>query len=297
MSLQNLNITPVENKYIFSTPKFSQVFLDKESFNKNNSLGFDMPSFEEPKISFLKQIITKESKDKNNDLNPFKENFSLSSLLNENNNNEANKVLKEDKKINVININMENPSKKKEKMKKALISFGDKSENENNSLNNNEIIYREKANNSSILSNKDKEKDKEKEEINENQNNNMNNSIEIKDVINAQNNSNSFQYNLPLENDVAPTASDFFIFDENDNNKIENDDNENNNKDKNNLSIEFKKDKEEIKLDNNPINNHTIETDRNNLDNNKNEDRKIFNTKIAYSKKKVKRSKTERQSM
>ena len=298
MSLQNLNITPVENKYIFSTPKFSQVFLDKESFNKNNSLGFDMPSFEEPKISFLKQIITKESKDKNNDLNPFKENFSLSSLLNENNNNEANKVLKEDKKINVININMENPSKKKEKMKKALISFGDKSENENNSLNNNEIIYREKANNSSILSNKDKEKDKEKEEINENQNNNnMNNSIEIKDVINAQNNSNSFQYNLPLENDVAPTASDFFIFDENDNNNNKNDNNIDNNKDKDNLSTEFKKDKEEIKLDNNPINNHTIETDRNNLDNNKNEDRKIFNTKIAYSKKKVKRSKTERQSM
>ena len=200
MSLQNLNITPVENKYIFSTPKFSQVFLDKESFNKNNSLGLDLPSFEEPKISMIKQNKNKESKEINNNLNPFKENFSLSSLLNEktndDNNNENNQNLIEDNKINIININIENPSKKKGKIKKALISFGDKSENENNSLNNNEIIYREKENNSSILSNKDKEKEKEKEENNEIQNINMNNSLEKKDNNNIQNNTNSFQYNL-----------------------------------------------------------------------------------------------------
>ena len=307
----SLNISPSENKYIFSTPKFSQAFFEMESFNKNNSLGLDLPSFEEPKISMIKQNKNKESKEINNNLNPFKENFSLSSLLNEktndDNNNENNQNLIEDNKINIININIENPSKKKGKIKKALISFGDKSENENNSLNNNEIIYREKENNSSILSNKDKEKEKEKEENNEIQNINMNNSLEKKDSNNIQNNSNSFQYNLPLENDKAPTASDFFIFDENDNINNEN----NINKDKNNLGDEInnekekekekekdkEQEKEKISLDNNPINTHTIETDRNNLDKNKIYGKNNLNNNIAYSKKKVKRSKTERQSM
>ena len=298
MSLHNLNISPTENKFIFSTPKFSQALFDKESFNKNNSLGLDLPSFEEPKLAIIKRIKNKESKEINNNLNPFKENFSLSSLLNEKNNdennvNENNQNLNEEKKINIININIENPSKKNGKMKKALISFGDKSENENNSLNNNEIIYREKDNNSSIISNKDKEKEKEKEENNEIQNNNINNSLEKKDSNNVQNISNSFQYNLPLENDKAPNVCDFFIFDENDN--INNDNNVN--KDKNNLNDDIKKEKEEIKLDNNQINNHTIETDRNNLDTDKMNIENNFKIKIAYSKKKVKRSKTERQSM
>ena len=47
---------------------------------------------------------------------------------------------------------MENP-KQKRKIKTELISFGDKSD-ENNSTNNNEIIYREIINNSSMISNK-----------------------------------------------------------------------------------------------------------------------------------------------
>ena len=299
MSFQNLNISPTENKFIFSTPKFSQALLDKESFNKNsNSLGLDIPSFEEPKLAIIKRIKNKESKEINNNINSFKENFSLSSLLNEKNNdeiniNENNQNANEEKKINIININIENPSKKNGKIKKALISFGDKSENENNSLNNNEIIYREKENNSSIISNKDKEKEKEKEENNEIQNNNINNSIEKKDSNNIQNISNSFQYNLPLENDKTPNACDFFAFDENDN--LNNDNNAN--KDKNNLNDDNKEEKKDIILDNNPINNHTIETDRNNLDTNKINSKNNFNLKIAYSKKKVKRSKTERQSM
>ena len=292
MNNLNLNNSPIESKFSFSTPKFSQTLLEKESHNKNNSLGFDLPSFDEPKFSTTKKnspiLIKKESQDINTNLNPFKENFSLSSILNEKNNDDKNinendnsdkdnyKNKNENKKINLININIENPSKKNTKIKKALISFGDKSENENNSLYNNEIIYREKINNSSLISNKEK-KIEESKGI---QNNNI--SLEKKDSDNIQNISGSFQYSLPLENDIAPTASDFFIFDENNNNNI--------------LNVNGKEEKKENKGDNNLINSDKIENDKDKLeqkDNNKNN----YNSNIAYSKKKPKRSKTERQSM
>ena len=291
----NLNLinSPVENKLSFSTPKFSQTLLDKESHNKNNSLGFDLPSFEEPKFSTTKKnspiLIKKEFKDINTNINPFKENFSLSSILNEKNNDEKNsndndnsdkvKNKNENKKINLININIENPSKKA-KIKKALISFGDKSENENNSLCNNEIIYREKIDNSSLISNKEKKTEENKG----NQNNNVNNiALEKKDSDNAQNISGSFQYSLPLENDKAPTASDFFIFDETNNNNI--------------LKVNGKEEKNEMilenKLDDNPINTDRIVNEKDKSESKENNN----NVKMTYSKEKPKRSKTERQSM
>ena len=297
----DLNNSPVETKFSFSTPKFSQTLLEKESHNKNNSLGFDLPSFEEPKFSTTKKsshiLIKKESKDINTNLNTFKENFSLSSILNEKNNDDKNtndndnsdkdkdknKNENENKKFNLININIENPSKKKAKIKKALISFGDKSENENNSLCNNEIIYREKINNSSFISNKEKKI----EESKGNQSNNDNNiSLEKKDSENIQNINDSFQYSLPLENDKAPTASDFFIFDESNNNNISN---VNGKEEKNEKIFEKKLDERQINTDRIENNKDKFETKENNKNN--------YNSNITYSRKKPKRSKTEGQSM
>ena len=193
MSNHNLNIFKVENKYISSTPKFSQTLQDKETVNKNNSFDLDLPSLEDNKFSTEKKdrpiFIDKESKD-NNNLNFFKENFSICSILNENNEEKNFNNINIDNEINnnknnktkLININIHNPNNKKRKNERKLISFGDKSDNENNSLNNNEILYREKINNSSIISNKEKENDKENnKEIQDNkENENENNLLEKK---------------------------------------------------------------------------------------------------------------------
>ena len=311
MSNHNLNSYPIENKFLSSTPKFSLKLQEKDSHNKNDSLSLELPSFEEQKFSTSKKqepiLFNKESKEIN-DINPFKENFSICSLLNEknekngdendnnniNNDNIINEKNNEEKdKINIITINMENPNQKKAKNEKVLISFGDKSENENCSLNNNEIIYREKTIDGSIMSNKEKEKEKEcmKDVQNKIDIDNINKLVEKKSSSNLQNNNSSFQYSLPLENDMAPNVTDFFIFDEdNHNNSNINDNNE-------------KKDKIEniINNNNNPINNLNSNEKKDIIKRDDNKDNKnnngINNKYITYSKKKAKRCKTERQSV
>ena len=177
MSNLYLNNIRLENKFSFSTPKFNQTLQEKDSLIKNTSLGFDLPSFEEQKIPVVKksnQVLLIPNFTDTNKI-AFKKNLSLSSLLNEKNNddNENNKE-KNNNKIEVIHMNMEKPNLKVKK-EKSLISFGDKSENGNTSLDNNEIIYREKNNNSSSLSNKEKENDKENNNNKENDNGNKKN--------------------------------------------------------------------------------------------------------------------------
>ena len=97
-----------------------------------------------------------------------------------------------------------------------------------------------------------------------------------------QNNNSSFQYSLPLENDMEPNVNDFFIFDDV------------------NLKPKFNDDeaKKIQNLDNNPINIIKIdnsENDKNNIDIKNDND--IKQKKITYSKKKAKISKTERESL
>ena len=281
----------LENKFIFSTPKFNQTLNGKESHDKNPPLGLDLPSFEEPKYSTEKKNFhikfNKDYIDENKNLDPLKDNFSICSLVTEKINdeketniNDINNNENDNNKIKLININIAKPNSKRKK-ERALISFGDKSENENTSLNNNEIIYREKTINSSIMSNKEKEK--ENGNIKESTNNdNIDNSLSKKESSNLQNNNSSFQYSLPLENDLEPNFNDFFILDENNDNNKMNDNNE-------------KNDKKEGNSKNNLINRENIkkeENDKNNLkdlDKNKN--------KLTYSKKKPNRSMTERQSL
>ena len=277
-----------ENKLSFSTPKFNQTLKEKDSLIKNASLGFDLPSFEEQKIPIVKKnnqvLMIPNSKNKNKNL--FKDNFSLSSLFNEKNNddneinnNKSNQEIDNNNKIKLVNVNIEKPNLNGKK-EKSLISFGDKSDNGNTSLDNNEIIYREKNNNSSSLSNK--ENDKENKNNKENDNNTNNISIERKTSSNLQNNNSSFQYSLPLENDMEPNVNDFFIFDDD------------------NLKPKFNGDeaKKIQNLDNNPINIIKIdnsENDKNNIDIKNVND--IKQKKITYSKKKAKISKTERESL
>ena len=291
MSNLIFNNLQLENKFIFSTPKFNQTLNGKESHDKNPPLGLDLPSFEEPKYSTEKKNshikFNKDYIDENKNLDPLKDNFSICSLVTEKINdeketniNDINNNENDNNKIKLININIAKPNSKRKK-ERALISFGDKSENENTSLNNNEIIYREKTINSSIMSNKEKEK--ENGNIKESTNNdNIDNSLSKKESSNLQNNNSSFQYSLPLENDLEPNFNDFFILDENNDNNKMNDNNE-------------KNDKKEGNSKNNLINRENIkkeENDKNNLkdlDKNKN--------KLTYSKKKPNRSMTERQSL
>ena len=276
--MNNVDINPeklLENKFLSSTPKFNPELLDKEK-EKENFIN----SFEDVKIK--NKIIP------NKEISPFNQDFSLSSLLNEKNN-------EIDNNKNIINIQIENPIKKR--IRKELISFGDKIDNEISLNNDDEIIYKEKDNTSSVISNKEKE------------------NLELKNNNSNQiNNSESFQYNLPLENDKAPAIKDFFIFDE------ENIDDKNNGllSDFNNINNKFIKEnkekndiKENIKEDNNPINNKLIKEENNNNKNwnneiieNKNNNINVndnnnnnLNNNITYSKKKAKRSQTEHQSL
>ena len=281
MSNLYLNNIRLENKFSFSTPKFNQTLQEKDSLIKNTSLGFDLPSFEEQKIPVVKksnQVLLIPNYTDTNKI-AFKNNLSLSSLLNEKNNddNENNKE-KNNNKIEVINMNMEKPNLKVKK-EKSLISFGDKSENGNTSLDNNEIIYREKNNNSSSLSNKEKENDKENNNNKENDNGNI--SLERKTSSNLQNNNSSFQYSLPLENDMEPNVNDFFILEED------------------NCKQQFNgKDAKKLQnLDNNPINGIKIEKSENDKNNIEIKNIDLNQKKITYSKKKAKMSKTQRASM
>ena len=282
MSNSNLNNIFSENKHISATPKFSQISIDKESNMKIRSyLELDIPNLDEKKFSTEKKsnlldLLIKQNKESKDIINPFKENFSLSSLLNENNNEDKNNNDNNDNnKIKIININMENP-KQKRKIKTELISFGDKSD-ENNSTNNNEIIYREKINNSSMISNKYQEREENKE-TEKNINIDVDDSIERKSSDNVPNNNNSFQYNLPLENDKPPNDDDFFIFSGDNNTNISKSDEkvENN-------------EKKENELNGNPINFHKkVDNMENKIE---------INTNYAYSKKNPKKNKIDRQTM
>ena len=293
MSNLIFNNLQLENKFIFSTPKFNQTLNGKESHDKNPPLGLDLPSFEEPKYSTEKKNshikFNKDYIDENKNLDPLKDNFSICSLVTEKINdeketniNDINNNENDNNKIKLININIAKPNSKRKK-ERALISFGDKSENENTSLNNNEIIYREKTINSSIMSNKEKEK--ENGNIKESTNNdNIDNSLTKKESSNLQNNNSSFQYSLPLENDLEPNFNDFFILDENNDNNKMNDNNE-------------KNDKKEGNSKNNLINRENIKKEENDKNNLKDLDKNKNKNKLTYSKKKPNRSMTERQSL
>ena len=119
MSNLYLNNVHLENKLSFSTPKFNQTLKEKDSLIKNASLGFDLPSFEEQKIPIVKKnnhvLMIPNSNNKNKNL--FKDNFSLSSLINEKNNddneinnNKKNQEIDNNNKIKLVNVNIEKPN-------------------------------------------------------------------------------------------------------------------------------------------------------------------------------------------
>ena len=289
MIIQNENSSK-ESIKILSTPKFQKILDYKENNSKNNSLAVELFSFDDSKYETKKfntnnevdSLINKEeTKEKEGKI--FKDNFSLSSFVNIYNN--------DTNKIDNINEN--------EKNENVLISFCDKSENTSF---NNEIIYKEKENNSSIITIKEnkeendskiniiKNKDdiiKENKIINEdnlNLDNIKDNEIiisvsERKKVNTRQNNdSNSFKYNLPLEHDKTPIIRGFFEYD-----NIES-----MNK---NLNTNKSLDLENNNLDFDVINRNNKFNKLNNKNN-----LVINRNNITYSKKKVKRNNTEKLS-
>ena len=319
MNEQYDNLTSKENYKIFSTPRFRQSQLDKESNIKNTCSKLEISSFEDSKYESNK-LNLKFSQDNNisNEKSDtlksskggiiFKDNnFSLSSLINNDNN------------INIINNNslINNKKEKSEYCDKALISFCDKSENYSF---NNEIIYKEKDIVSSAPTIKDikeendfeinsfiykpeeeaaiKSKNIEEEKkveinlkINSNKiienaciKNDNHNSHDSKKCSILKNDSSSFKYNLPLANDKIPAIKDFFAFKENDNS-------ENENKIINiNKSLEL----DNIHLNSEKVNKYNKKRIKGELNDYKNNlFFKIVNN-MAYSKKKVKRNNTER---
>ena len=141
MNEQYDNLISKENNKIFSTPRFRQSQLEKESNIKNTCSKLEISSFEDSKYESNKldlkfQQDNNISNEKSDTLKSSKggiifkdNNFSLSSLINSDNN------------ININNCLINNKKEKDEKCDKALISFCDKSENYSF---NNEIIYKEK---------------------------------------------------------------------------------------------------------------------------------------------------------
>ena len=319
MNEQYDNLTSKENNKIFSTPRFRQSQLEKESNIKNTCSKLEISSFEDSKYESNKLDLkfpqdNNISNEKSDTVKSskggiiFKENnFSLSSLINNENN------------INIIinNSLINNKKEKSEICDKALISFCDKSENYSF---NNEIIYKEKDIASSAPTIKDikeendfeinsftykqeeeaaakskKKEEKKKIEIdnkiysnniieNTSMNNSNHNSQDSKRYSIIKNDSSSFKYNLPLANDKIPAIKDFFAFKENDNagneNKIINI----------NRSLEL----DNTHLNSEKINKYNkkgINGDLNDYKNNL--FFKIVNN-MTYSKKKVKRNNTER---
>lgn len=217
-------LTSKENMNIFSTPRFRQIFFDK---NKNAKLPSAYGTLNQD-IIFQKDSNNNEKnnlgKEKSKEQIYFKDkdNFSLSSLTMMSGNTEKNQI-----SINNINDSNNNTIKTKEKEDKienGLFSFCDKSENYSFNNDNNS---KEKENKSEIKS------EKNKNFFNENSNHNnstIKNEKNYKESQmmsgNSNQNSSSFQYNLPLENDKTPTIKDFFAFqdinlDEKDNKTIE----------------------------------------------------------------------------
>ena len=320
MNEQYDNLISKENNKIFSTPRFQQSQLEKESNIKNTCSKLEISSFEDSKYESNKLDLkfpkdNNISNEKSDTLKSSKggiifkdNNFSLSSLINNDNNIN----------ININNCLINNKKEKDEKCDKALISFCDKSENYSF---NNEIIYKEKDFASSAPTIKDikeendfeinsfnykpeeeaaiKSKKKFEEEksvkinseINKNKiientsmNNSNHNSHDSKRYSFLKNDSSSFKYNLPLENDKIPAIKDFFAFKESDNA-------ENENKIINiNKSLEL----ENTHLNSEKINKYNKKGINGELNDYKNNlFFKIVNN-MAYSKKKVKRNNTER---
>ena len=319
MNEQYDNLTSKENNKIFSTPRFRQSQLEKESNIKNTCSKLEISSFEDSKYESNKLDLkfpqdNNISNEKSDTLKSSKggiifkdNNFSLSSLINNDNN------------INIINNNslINNKKEKDEKCDKALISFCDKSENYSF---NNEIIYKEKDFASSAPTIKDikeendfeinsftykleeeeaiknkKIEEEKKAEINSKMNSNkiientsMNNSNhnshDSKRYSILKNDSSSFKYNLPLANDKIPAIKDFFAFKENDISENEN------------KIININK---SLELDNTHLNSEKINKyNKKGINGELNDYKnnlffKIVNN-MAYSKKKVKRNNTER---
>ena len=295
MNLQNEDLTTKEPIKVFTTPKFRKVQVEKDNNSKNNSIGFEVFSFNESNNDQIKissknnqqsPLNNKEEIKESKDGLIFKENFSLSSLLNNCNNSTTNK-----------NNNDENKEKKNENSK-ALISFCEKNGNSFN----NEIIYKEKDN-SSNSTNKDKEESnlkinsfthefenieqkKEDNKKKEGGNSNINynnikytayskNTNENKKIGVIQYDSSSFKYNLPLEKDNAPSIKGFFDYGINNNNYCRI------------MSIN-----KSLDLNNNNIFEKKV-GDRLNKFDIKNNDLSIKKYNFTYSKKKVKRKNTE----
>ena len=293
------NLTYKENLNFFSTPKFKEIKFDiegqkKNVFFKNAPISKNSPIYvaKNPPTNILENTRN-ESNIINIEENPYKENkneiflkenFSLSSLKNNNSNNGK---LINNKKIIDLKINC-NKKNKEENCNIALISFCDKSDNYS-------------LNNYSCSGNKDKqeifnnlrtqtEKNYKESEIINNGTNKANNSNKSNSNSNG-NNSSSFKYNLPLENDKMPLINDFMNYQDNNNNN-------NNNNNKNEIVNNINKVEKSLIL-----NNNNLENTDNNIKINKSikedllchyKNNIINNSDVNSSQKKLKISKTEK---
>ena len=294
------NLTYKENINLFSTPKFKDIKIDNEGkkntgFFKNNSINNNSPIYvmknqssnnQDNNINELNLINKEENsyKENNNEIY-LKENFSLSSLKNINNNNDKSMGAE-----NIIDLKI-NSNKKREKNNKcniALISFCDKSDNY--SLNNySSSTYKEYKDmqNANNNINSNTEKKYKESEVKSNSTNKSNNSILHSNSNSNGNDNTSFKYNLPLENDKIPIINDFMNFQDNKTNKNEIEED----KIKEENSFEFGHNYKLDNIDSNIKKNKSIKEDllyyykMNNI---------ISNNEINSPKRKVKKSQTEK---
>ena len=315
--MQSGNLSPKENNKRFSTPKFNLDEVEKEKNTKNNLSRNELSSFDDSKYDSKKFDFKNPQEYKGNEKSDtikssnegfiFKDsnNFSINSLINN---------IDLDCNLNINNIM--NNKEKNDKISKETISFCDKSDNYSFK---NEIIYKDKDINNSSTSKKDNEDiNKEKNDIkinsftykpNEDTKhkkkeknikicNNLNINKILKELslqnspkryknINIKYDISPFKYNLPLENDKSSAIKDFFDFHVpfDDNEKNENRTiNANKSQELNNINLNLEKineinKKEKIYEENDSSRNNIILKSRNYM---------------TYSKKKVKRSKTEK---
>ena len=321
-------LTSRTNINLFSTPKFKDTHFDKDSINKIDIYNFETILKNPSNYNITKQQIknidqpnkeinniNNENTNKNNkDENKLRNNFSLSSLGSINGNND-------NINLNTKNIidNKINNNKKKDSDDKcniALISFCDKVENYSF---NNDINCKEKSNNFSCSTNKDKQ---EMNNIIKSENTKTYKESEIKSNASSSGsiyNSSSFKYSLPLENDKIPLINGFMSYQNNNNENIETNNNINNNiVNDNNNNID---DNNNIINDNNNNNNDnkegkSLELNDGHLENKNNNNNKIIkiqsikdnliiqyknnnnntnnNNNVNTSRRKVKKSETQK---
>ena len=329
-------LTSRTNINLFSTPKFKDTHFDKDSINKMDIYNFETILKNPSNCNITKQQIqnidqpnneinnlNNENTNKNNkDENQLRENFSLSSLGSINENNDITNLNKK----NIIDIKINNNKKNEsdDKCNIALISFCDKVENYSF---NNDINCKEKSNNYSCSTNKDKQ---EMNNIIKPESTKTYKESEIKSNASSSGsiyNSSSFKYSLPLENDKIPLINGFMSYHNNNNDNIEtnniNDNNNNINDNNNNNNNDNNKDNNTIN-DNNKNNNNNNGTKEDkslelndghleNIDNNNNKIRKIQsikdnlfiqyknnnsngnnNNNVDTSRRKVKKSETQK---